>query len=308
VLVLEDVTITLSDLDSQHLRGRSIDLAAPASRSEAYWLNVAGWVLGRTAPAVDVELLHEGSVVHRAPVRRPRPDVAEIYPDLSGADRCGFAAGLSAPGTGPTLELQLRAVLQDLSRTPLGVIRGRRLWRDPEPGAVLSSMTGKWNLKYTGQSSYGDDTTYRKGMAFLDGHGTIEDWGCGKGHARRFVEKSRYIGIDGSWGPFTDKIVDLEDYTSSPDCIFMRHILEHNHNWQEILENALSSFSKRMVLIIFTPFVEQTRQISTNWSAVPDISFRREDLLDHFKNLRYREESLITDTQYKTEHIFYIEK
>jgi hypothetical protein len=246
--------------------------------------------------------------VHRAPVRRRRRDVAEMYADVPAAERCGFAAGLSVPGTAPTLELQLRAVLQDQRCSDIAVIRARRCWRDADLGAIQSSMTGKWNLKYTDQSSYGDDTTYRKGMAFLDGHGTIEDWGCGKGHARVFVRKSRYVGVDGSWGPFTDRIAELEAYRSSPECLFMRHILEHNHNWRRILENALDSFSKRMVLVIFTPFGEETRQISTNWSDVPDISFRKDDLLDYLKHLRYREETVATDTQYKTEHIFYIEK
>src|SRR3712207_6253822 len=36
---------------------------------------------------------------------------------------------------------------------------------------------------YDQPTAYGDDTTYSKGMAFLDGHGTIEDWGCGTAYA-----------------------------------------------------------------------------------------------------------------------------
>jgi hypothetical protein len=308
VLVLDEVTVALSDLDTERLWGRSIDLAAPARRSEAYWLDLAGWVLGQTAPALDVEVIYEGTVVHRAPVRRPRADIAAAYPDVPYADRSGFTAGLSVPGTASILELQVRAVLKDQSRPAIAVIRARRRWQDSDPGAVPSSMTGKWNLKYTAQSSYGDDTTYRKGMAFLDGHGTIEDWGCGKGHARHFVNKSQYVGIDGSWSPFSDKIVDLENYRSSPDCIFMRHVLEHNHNWRRVLENAVNSFMKRMTLIIFTPFEDETRQISTNWSDVPDIAFRKEDLLEYFRHLLYREETIHTDTQYGIEHIFYLKK
>jgi len=173
------------------------------------------------------------------------------------------------------------------------------------------SMKGAWRYEEVGEFHYGDETTYKKGMAFLDGHGTIEDWGCGFAHARRFVDKSEYIRVDGSW-THADKIVDLRDYRSQVDCIFMRHVLEHNADWRKIVANAVASFTRRMVLVIFTPLGDITRQIATSSLhtsfPVPDISFRKEDLTEFFKHLNYREESLRTDTQYGTEHVFYIEK
>jgi polysaccharide pyruvyl transferase WcaK-like protein len=175
-----------------------------------------------------------------------------------------------------------------------------------------SCASAVWNYDSFNKFCYGDDTSYKKGIAFLDGHGDIEDWGCGFAHAKTFVEKSRYIGIDGSAGKFADRIADLRKYTSEADCIFMRHVLEHNYDWRRILANAVASFKRRMVLIIFTPLAETTRQIATSRiltsSPVPDISFRREDLTTFFKQYKYAEESLVTNTQYKTEHIFYIEK
>jgi hypothetical protein len=67
-----------------------------------------------------------------------------------------------------------------------------------------------------------------------------------------------------------------------------------------------------MVLIIFTPFGQSTRQIATSFVMtsvpVPDISFKKEDLTFFFEHLDYTMETLETDTQYGTEHIFYIEK
>jgi glycosyltransferase involved in cell wall biosynthesis len=171
------------------------------------------------------------------------------------------------------------------------------------------SMVGAWKYDKVEKFNYGDDTTYKKGIAFLDGHGSIEDWGCGFAHARMFVTKSQYIGIDGS-SQYADKIVDLSEYVSGADCIFMRHVLEHNADWRRILANAITSFKKRMVLVIFTPLSETTRQIATSTeltsTPVPDISFRKEDLTDYFKHLTYTEESLVTDTQYGIEHVFYI--
>lgn len=170
-------------------------------------------------------------------------------------------------------------------------------------------MIGVW--KYETEETYGDDVSYEKGMAFLDGRGDIEDWGCGCAHAKEFVKMSRYVGIDGS-GKWADKIVDLAEYTSNVDCIFMRHVLEHNYGWEHILQNAVDSFHERMVLIIFTPFSEKIRKITNSCTTtnrpVPDISFRKEDLTVYFSHLRYTEEHVRTRTQYGEEHLFYIKK
>jgi glycosyltransferase involved in cell wall biosynthesis len=177
----------------------------------------------------------------------------------------------------------------------------------PDAG-FYERMIDRWQYQSGQQFAYGEDTTYKKGMAFLDGHGeVIEDWGCGTAYAKNFVKKSTYIGIDGSQTGFVDKIVDLRGYTSNADCILMRHVLEHNIYWRDILKNAISSFKKRMVLIIFTPFSDKTRQIG-NWSGIPSIAFKKQELTKNFQQLRYTEEQLQTNTEYKIEHIFYIEK
>jgi len=169
-------------------------------------------------------------------------------------------------------------------------------------------MTGLWNYKDGKVVPYGDDTTYAAGMKFLDGHGTVEDWGCGATYAKKFVDLSPYRGIDGTPSPHTAQVVDLRGYRSNADCIFMRHILEHNHDWRQIMENALASFQNRMTLIIFTPFIDETKQIHTNWSAIPDIAFKKSDLTDYFKKFKWSEQTFQTVSQYKTETIFFLER
>lgn len=168
-----------------------------------------------------------------------------------------------------------------------------------------------WRYDQLPRFQFGDDTSYRRGLAFLDGHGTIEDWGCGFTRARHFVTQSRYVGLDGS-SPDADQMVDLTTYRSTTDCIFMRHVLEHNGHWRTILHNAVASFTRRMVLIVFTPFADATHVIATSNGMtsipVPDISFKKTDLTALFAGVRYHEESLSTDTQYGTEHVFYLEK
>jgi hypothetical protein len=187
--------------------------------------------------------------------------------------------------------------------------RPRRLIRGPQGllRARARSVVGKWNYGRMNQFAYGDETTYRKGMAFLDGHGDIEDWGCGTAFAKRFVTRSTYLGIDGSRSDFTDKVADLRTYRSNADCIFIRHVLEHNYEWRAILTNAVGSFQRRFVLVIFTPFADSTHPIAT-WSGIPDITFRKDDLTEFFRHLPFSEESVQTNTQYRTEHIFYVER
>lgn len=173
-------------------------------------------------------------------------------------------------------------------------------------------MLGKWDSFYANATApfpYGDETTYRKAIDFLDdGCEIIHDWGCGAAFAGTLVKKAQYVGIDGSWSRMAHVIADLREFRNPSDGILMRHILEHNYEWKKVLENALASFQKKFVLIMFTPFVPETKQIAMNGIGVPDLSFRKEDLTDLFKHLPFREESLQTKTQYGVEHIFYITK
>lgn len=177
--------------------------------------------------------------------------------------------------------------------------------------STRQEIVNRWDYKGWGQAPYGVDITYRKGMAFLDGHGNIEDWGCGTAYARKFVLKGSYVGIDGNASKFTDRVVDLREYRSVTDCIFMRHVLEHNYEWQKILANAIESFQKRMALIIFTPFSNRTHEMISwraAWRGVPDISFNKDDLTSCFKGLQYTEESVSVEDEFGREHIFYLQK
>jgi hypothetical protein len=180
---------------------------------------------------------------------------------------------------------------------------------------IVMDKLQSWNYGSTPAFPYGDETTYKKAMAFLDGPWIIEDWGCGTAWAKKFVMRGRYIGIDGSWSMHCDMIADLRTYKSgSAGGILMRHILEHNFDWKQVLENALASFQKKFVLILFTPFTDTTKVIAMNKvggaseATVPDLAFCKQDLLDLISKYKFTEESLQTATQYGQEHIFYIEK
>src|SRR5436190_20051954 len=126
-------------------------------------------------------------------------------------------------------------------------------------------MLGKWDGWYKDVKSmssfrYGNTSTYQMGADFLADMPEVEDWGCGTGGFKRLYN-GKYIGLDGSKNPFVDKVVDLREYRSNVDGIFMRHVLEHNYDWQAVLENAVASFKKKFYLAIFTPFMDKTHEI-----------------------------------------------
>lgn len=184
-------------------------------------------------------------------------------------------------------------------------------------------MADKWNNWYKnltqeqcGSFVYGDTETYKIGYTYLNTCDKIEDWGCGAGGFKRFFLQDgshKYSGVDGSETPFADIKTDLINYQSNVEGIYMRHVLEHNYEWKQILENACQSFTKKMCLVLFTPFNTPTKEIAHNLKHgvdVPDLSLDKNELLDIFKkyNIQYKLITLITNTGYNIEHVFFLDK
>jgi len=112
--------------------------------------------------------------------------------------------------------------------------------------------------QWSHEKRYGVEGSYYRGMEWLKNCDMVEDWGCALCHARKYRDthaKKGYRGIDGTAGK-ADVIADLSTYRSLTDGLFMRHVLEHNLDWRIILNNALSSFTKRMSLIMFLQLSE----------------------------------------------------
>jgi SAM-dependent methyltransferase len=170
-------------------------------------------------------------------------------------------------------------------------------------------MADRWDYDGKPQFAYDEEKSYGLGMAFLDREGeVIEDWGCGTAFAKRFVREGTYIGVDGSASEYSDVKADLQSYRSDVDCIFMRHVLEHNWGWRKILANAIGSFRKRMVLIVFTPLGTSEQRINPGQGSIPDLQFDREELLSYFGDLNFREETFPSKTEYGVETMFYLER
>lgn len=174
----------------------------------------------------------------------------------------------------------------------------------------------KWNRWYRGMdepSPYADTETYRIGADWLAGCKVVEDWGCGKGWFAQFVIGEQiYVGVDGSQTPFASKHVDLVDYVSVTDGLFMRHVLEHDYRWEAILQNAVESFLDRMALVLFTPMSEgDTVELAfADDPGVPDLSLPRARLerIVKTKATISAVKTLQTTAQYGVETVYLLEK
>lgn len=122
------------------------------------------------------------------------------------------------------------------------------------------SKVPKWYWDYRGQpdQQYGLEETYQAAAEFL-GVNPVEDWGCGTCHAKKYFVEKLYLGIDQAPG-YADKVVNLVEYRSQTYGILLRHVLEHNLFWGQILKNALDS-CQRLALILFTPLETRSTRL-----------------------------------------------
>jgi glycosyltransferase involved in cell wall biosynthesis len=120
---------------SEHLFGSHLDLPLAGHSTDAHSLEVAGWAIGENFPAVAVEIVHGEDLVASAPVDQPRPDLEQAFPERTGIGNSGFNAVVSLVGRDPDLAIEIRAVLEDGTRAPVGQIDWRRSWRSAEDSA-----------------------------------------------------------------------------------------------------------------------------------------------------------------------------
>lgn len=149
---------------------------------------------------------------------------------------------------------------------------------------------------------YGQEQSYRIGMEWLMPCDLVEDWGCALAYAKNY-RIGAYRGIDGTPGA-ADVIADLSEYRSKVEGVHMRGILEHNHDWRVILNNALDSFTKRMSLMLYVPMQEKEEIRS---EKPVEIALPARDVIAAIG--RYvRDMRIVTPSAHGFETIFLLEK
>jgi hypothetical protein len=146
---------------------------------------------------------------------------------------------------------------------------------------------------------------------------SIEDWGCGNCVFKEYLDNNiKYVGVDGSNTGYQNKIEDLTNYVTEVDSIYLRHVLEHNNDYKKIFKNALESFRKVLILVLFTPFtsnneIDILNTCDLRGKTIPDIAFNKKHLIDIIEqnNCSYELlENIKSKTMYNYEQIFIIKK
>ncbi len=115
--------VNLSANDPELLWGFSLDTPDTLYKTDKYEILFAGWILGKKARVVSIEVSSSGKVIHRIAVDNPRPDVAKTYAQASKADTCGFFAQVTVSEMPTEVELDMQAVFSDQSRLPIGMVK-----------------------------------------------------------------------------------------------------------------------------------------------------------------------------------------
>jgi glycosyltransferase involved in cell wall biosynthesis len=133
VALIEFSDVSLAPLDESRLWGFYLDFPKTGTSVEAAAVGIWGWVIGRSSPAVAIEILDERRVIRRVPIDTVREDVARVYPAAPKSSLSGFATILRMRA-GIERDLEVQAVLKDHSRVPLATLRLRTQWRADESG------------------------------------------------------------------------------------------------------------------------------------------------------------------------------
>jgi len=88
-------------------------------------INLKGWVISQTSPAVAIKVISDGRVVQQTPINIPRPDVAQIHPTI-GSENSGFSMTVGVAETSSDVSLDLEVLLEDGSCILIEVLRLRQ--------------------------------------------------------------------------------------------------------------------------------------------------------------------------------------
>jgi 2-polyprenyl-3-methyl-5-hydroxy-6-metoxy-1,4-benzoquinol methylase len=105
------------------LWGFNIDTPNTSYKTDKYELLFAGWILGKKAQVVSIEIISSGRVIQTIPVNYPRPDVAQTYTEASHAGTSGFWEKVGVSDLPTEVELLIQAVFSDQTHLPISMVK-----------------------------------------------------------------------------------------------------------------------------------------------------------------------------------------
>lgn len=122
------------------LHGGRLDGPTEAGGPVGESLQLFGWALGRSSRVEALEVNEEGETVAEVSPNEPRPDIGRAYPEVEGAETCGFRVSLKAAELQRRFSLEVVARLEGGERIPVGAVRGRRPFAPGRKAAISPLM------------------------------------------------------------------------------------------------------------------------------------------------------------------------
>ncbi len=101
---------------------------------------LVGWALAPDGTHVDIKIRRGHDLLRRLARRIPRPDIADAYPGLPGAERSGFSFALDAVKLPREFMLRVSAMADD-EEVPIADVRGTRRALEPIAGVTPAPLT-----------------------------------------------------------------------------------------------------------------------------------------------------------------------
>ncbi len=120
------LSVTSTGPGRRKLLEASIDTPRDGGTSGAWAVRVRGHLLSEAGPVPEITAVAPGSVLARAITGLSTPEVAARYPQVPGAEACGFTLLVDTLGLPQRFEFRLRAALPDGSRVKFADISGER--------------------------------------------------------------------------------------------------------------------------------------------------------------------------------------
>jgi len=98
-----------------------------------FCLPLSGWALAPDGAEVKIEIGHGRQLLRRLPQSVERPDIANAFPTVAGAERSGFSVLLDAIKLPRAFDLRVGALLGGSEQVPLARVRGSRRAFEPLP-------------------------------------------------------------------------------------------------------------------------------------------------------------------------------
>ena len=119
---IEVISVVLTEVSEAELWGFFID-KPKIGCLKTNSLDIIGWVIGRIAQAIALEVVCNGKIINTTTINQPRIDVEEVYPHIPASSNSGFHTTLSSNTLPFNGQLILQVKLANTMTIILGTIQ-----------------------------------------------------------------------------------------------------------------------------------------------------------------------------------------